>query len=155
MIDLDAIQARADKATTGPWKVWGMIVMSDPKNTSDYEDCDVIAPTSDPDRGLRTFNAEFIARARTDVPDLIAEVRALRAERDALASELNATSAFINEVRAWRRGHTSRSIIAIASTAPPVSLARHDADVWDRGFNARDRLRDGERAYNPHREETS
>lgn len=76
---LDAIQARADAATAGPWKLWGMTVMDDPLGNSNVEDARDIAHTFEPDRGLRTFNATFIAHAREDVPKLVAVLRAVEA----------------------------------------------------------------------------
>lgn len=81
LLDVDAIEARANAATPGPWKLWGMTVMTDRHGTGDVADCDDIAFTADPDRGLRTFNADFIAHAREDIPALVAEVRRLRAGR--------------------------------------------------------------------------
>jgi hypothetical protein len=59
MIDLDAIEARANAATPGPWKEGSNDVYS-------------------------VRNAAFIAAARTDVPALIARVRELEAECERL-----------------------------------------------------------------------
>jgi hypothetical protein len=87
-LDLDAIEARADAATEGPWKVWVMSVLADPVGRSNLDDGLLIADTTDPHRGLRTFNAHFIAAARTDVPVLVAEVRRLRARCESLQAEL-------------------------------------------------------------------
>ncbi|MFE4229153.1 hypothetical protein ACFRJ8_14840 [Arthrobacter sp. NPDC056886] len=81
---LDQIQRRADKATAGPWKLWGMDVMSDPVGNSDLDDALLIANTADPDRGLRTWNANFIAHARADVPYLLALVREQAAKLEAV-----------------------------------------------------------------------
>ena len=80
-LDLDAIQARADAATPGPWvsrtcepcaardrldlTIWG------------HGDREMIANWSEQDE-FYSGDAEFIAHARTDVPALVAEVRALR-----------------------------------------------------------------------------
>ena len=79
MTTLDEIQARADAATPGPWKLWGMTVMADPLGNSNVEESHDIAHTFDPDRGLRTFNADFIRAAREDVPKLVAALRAVDA----------------------------------------------------------------------------
>lgn len=79
-LDLDAIRARAEAATAGPW-VAGRENVNElhwtlPANTLDRN-------------GRRSYVAEsesllpdweFIARARTDVPALIAEVERLRAD---------------------------------------------------------------------------
>ena len=69
----------AADATPGPWKLWAMSVMADPKGTSNLDDALLIADTSDPHRGLRTWNASFIAASRTVLPLLLS---ALRAEVD-------------------------------------------------------------------------
>jgi len=79
--DLAEIQARADAATPGPWyqgrdKISGE---SDGEawtreDCTDPESCDLF-PTA-----AREEDAHFIAHARTDVPALVAEVAALRAE---------------------------------------------------------------------------
>jgi hypothetical protein len=72
MIDLDAIEARANAATPGPWKYCA--------------DSDAIKGTNALIvRGARSNSGPFIAHARTDVPALIARVRELEAERDACA----------------------------------------------------------------------
>jgi hypothetical protein len=78
---LDAIKARAEAATPGPWiaktnrhpqcngEPWGWI--SGAKENTTWS-------------GRRgKANAEFIAHARTDIPDLIAEVERLEAELEA------------------------------------------------------------------------
>jgi hypothetical protein len=81
-LDLDAIQARADAATDGPWTtyvagagIWssapyGWVLRSD-------EGPILFGPLAD---------IEFAAHARTDVPALVAEVRRLRALEDRLAA---------------------------------------------------------------------
>lgn len=86
MLDLDAIEARADAATKGPWragtlehegKVWA-------------EDAEALGGPSVGERCLfnanlhypHTANRVFIAAARADVPALIAEVRRLTAENE-------------------------------------------------------------------------
>lgn len=48
-----------------------MSVLADPVGKSDLDDGLLIANTTDPHRGLRTFNADFIAAARSDVPFLL------------------------------------------------------------------------------------
>lgn len=64
--DLDAIVARADAATEGPWEQNGYVV-----HTS-HGIGDVVA-----DAGLSAADARFIAHARTDVLNLVAEIRSL------------------------------------------------------------------------------
>ena len=78
---LNEIEARANAATKGPWKphlVDGTLVVG---NGGGF-----VAATSNSTKGGSYYwdweqmeaNATFIARARQDVPNLIAEVRRLR-----------------------------------------------------------------------------
>jgi hypothetical protein len=92
-LDLDQIESRAEAATPGPWKTWAMQVLADPVGDSNLDTALLIARTTDPHRGLRTFNADFIAAARTDVPALVARVRALEAEVQQLRKRVNVCSA--------------------------------------------------------------
>lgn len=74
MVDLDELQALADAATPGPWTVTGDDLIDGVgkargPNGRIFEDMDV-----------RPNDAAFIAAARAAVPELVAEVRALRAE---------------------------------------------------------------------------
>lgn len=79
-LDLDAIQARADAATEGPWKLWGMSVLADHAGTSNVDDAIPVANTmSYPALPPRTGNAQFIAHAREDIPSLVSLVRELQA----------------------------------------------------------------------------
>lgn len=82
-IDLDAIQARADGATEGPWKYRDIIGENHNVCVNAHNIAACGAGDLDPEYGDRdqqaARNAEFIAHARTDVPALIAAVR----ERDA------------------------------------------------------------------------
>jgi len=86
-IDLKGIRQREQAATSGPWKCWnGWGEQSDGSIR-----CERIG-TTDPDawRGIRPNNFEcpdlwgmkadfeFIAHARQDIPDLLAEVERLR-----------------------------------------------------------------------------
>lgn len=82
-------------ATTGPWKLWGMTVMDDPTGTSDVDKCREIAQTSDPDRGLRVHNANFIIAARNALPDLL----------DLLEEARELASALMKDD--WMRGRTT------------------------------------------------
>jgi len=78
-LDLDAIQARADAATDGPWTLHRTSTLYINGHTGYYLRRD--------DQPGQIFpltclpgDAEFIAHARQDVPDLVAEIRRLRAE---------------------------------------------------------------------------
>lgn len=113
-LDLEAIEARARAATPGPW----VPVAEDPAcpfppeivrrrswRISTPDDADPrsagippqdrnlpIAVVDSEHKGDREAwaNRDFIAAARTDVPDLVAEVRRLAAENAALRTELEA-----------------------------------------------------------------
>jgi hypothetical protein len=77
--DLDAIDARAGAATPGPWKSLRGYEQDDPGafvcRAGDQPHY-VVATGSDP---LAPADADFIAAARTDVPALVAQLRAARA----------------------------------------------------------------------------
>ena len=93
-LDLDAIQKRADAATGGPWLPDERHVLKPDKPESTW-DGTVIASVPDDEFGLYEFgNTEFIAHARTDVPALVAAVRA----RDAEVAELKAKIAESQEI---------------------------------------------------------
>ena len=73
---LNEIEARANAATEGPWVTYtvtphmGSEVLTAPREGEDYGDY-VVPEYIDMD------NAEFIAHARTDVPDMAAALRAV------------------------------------------------------------------------------
>ncbi len=80
-LDLDAIEARANAATPGPWEVEEYVGVLESTSVLDR----VSEPTHDWERRIiasslpdEPADAAFIAHARTDVPALIAEVRRLR-----------------------------------------------------------------------------
>ena len=90
---LDAIEARKNAATPGPWKLWGMAVMADPVGNSNLDDAKMIAKTHDPDRVLRTWNAQFIAHAPQDITDLLDLARKQQAAIDAVRALMGELSA--------------------------------------------------------------
>ncbi len=79
MIDLDAIERRANAATPGPWygnRNCGVYAVNVGQVVGTGCSCCTKSRLTDED-------AAFMASARTDVPALIARVRELEAERDA------------------------------------------------------------------------
>jgi len=85
MLDLDAIEARADAATEGPWfnnRNGVVIVESHP-----------LAPTVSENSSWG--DAEFIAAARADIPALVAELRAAREVVEAAAGFSDAFMAWL------------------------------------------------------------
>ena len=90
MIDLDAIERRANAATPGPWYVhdrpadfW--TVGTDPDWPFECEVFDDGSARGEYDALCSIADRDFLVAARTDVPALIARVRELEAERDAYA----------------------------------------------------------------------
>ena len=80
--ELTAIEERANAATREPWIVGDMYVPSACLSAvsvygmgMEVAECQMVR------------DGEFIAAARVDVPALVAEVRTLRAERDALRKD--------------------------------------------------------------------
>lgn len=78
MIDLKAIKARADKASPGPWFIFGRKGTEVLDGHPDYDSSEYIVPSNDmhPEK-MRPENAEFICHAREDIPALIARVEEL------------------------------------------------------------------------------
>lgn len=81
---LDEIMARCDAATPGPWKVMGVedhIIGNDFEEATRFgvKHCQWTHNTT-------KENAEFISESRTDIPDLIAEIRELWNEIEYLRS---------------------------------------------------------------------
>ena len=75
-MDLDAIEARANAATEGPWEYSGLTLWG-------RDNLGLIKATTPEDR-------TFTAAARTDVPALVARVRELEGENDLLRRQLQA-----------------------------------------------------------------
>ena len=78
MLDLDAIGARAEAATPGPWF---RVIDTDVCRLADGTHPEVAVCLRTEDVGVvqsHEANADFIAHARADVPALVAELRAAR-----------------------------------------------------------------------------
>ena len=127
-LDLAAIQARADAATEGPWEaeigesievnagtaktVWdetgrfGKPARSwrftDRILEVECEDSDL----PDDDYAIVAANATFIAHARTDIPALIAEVKALRTQHESAPHGSWCNSWFGDHCDCWKAGHS-------------------------------------------------
>ena len=86
------VEARCSNATPGPWASYEYMVL----NTSEYS----IVVCDSGENGESEKDAEFIAHARTDIPDLLAEVKALKAEKESMAS----VSTYKARV-GWRHNH--------------------------------------------------
>ena len=113
--ELDAMQARCDAATPGPWRLIGDSFDPPEWFVVTEDGCEVIlGPT---DAMPVNSNAEFIAHARTDTPRLIAEVRRLRAEADELFSALTGLEALLT-AHEWGDGPARRAAQAAIVKAP-------------------------------------
>lgn len=78
--ELDAIAARCEAATPGPWEpVVGRFDVIAPRETNAGLDRYHVCDTSGRDYDQMRVNAAFIAHSRQDIPALLAEVRRLRA----------------------------------------------------------------------------
>jgi hypothetical protein len=97
-LNLDAIEARVNAATEGPWQIIG---------GGEYvTGAGVGIGTAD--GGIMARDAEFIAHAREDVPALVAEVRRLRQRPsvDDIRERIRIT--------AWKTGRDqARSVLAL------------------------------------------
>ena len=93
---LAAIRERVERATPGPW---GVVERSDrlaylvrgPKEVNARLVCDVSRGVADRTAAgdTRQADAAFVAAARQDVPDLLAEVERLREEVERLREEVD------------------------------------------------------------------
>ncbi|WP_435112189.1 hypothetical protein [Nocardiopsis synnemataformans] len=85
-MDLEAIEARANAATEGPLRIevqeFGRVVLSPAGR--------VVASVSLASDAQEKADAEFFTAARTDVPDLVARVRALEDENQRMRDEIAA-----------------------------------------------------------------
>jgi len=79
---LEAIEARCNASTSGPWRFEHTPYNDDPFRVGNNEF--VISKSI-----LSKQDANFIAQAKQDIPALIAEVKRLTRERDAAVADLN------------------------------------------------------------------
>ena len=101
-LDLDAIRERAEAATEGPWHShdFGYAGEEEPSSivvhVGRFDHSDLRHPDTETAvawmprwEGQESDNAAFIAHARTDVPDLLAEVERLTVENARLREEVD------------------------------------------------------------------
>lgn len=91
MIDLEAIKARCEAATLGPW----VLARHHAEPTIISLKADVQIARQPSGNSPLLGDAEFITNARTDVPALVAEVERLRAELKRSQSEISRRDAHI------------------------------------------------------------
>jgi len=128
--DYDAIEARTNAATVGPWLIdagvdgAGWVFVGNRSDGRDFGLWEIVHSSSDPLRDLtpkaaqrEVADAEFIAHARTDVPALIARCRELEAKVAAVRVE--AASALAHpDPYLWQVGHAIEAILD--STGDPT-----------------------------------
>lgn len=118
--DLEAIRARKDAATPGPWKRWddgvdnevsariGSIVEA-PGRTADGRVKRIASVTDWLGGPQQRADAEFIAHARTDIPDLLEAVDRLRSMVMDAQTEAQMQAAEVERLRAenaeWEKLH--------------------------------------------------
>lgn len=140
---LAEIEARANAATKGNWQQSHRRTPSDQFSTQVYvDDGEPVAsihwrPMPPDENGVirteREANAAFIAAARTDVPDLVAEVRRLRSEIAAMKAsycptmaDMQAqTDALLNDPVAMDAFMATNPL----PSEPPADLVEQVADV--------------------------
>ena len=131
---LDAIRARVEAATLGPWEAVTpkryAAVRSDAERCYVYTQGKIPADTHPDTVARQQRDAQFIASAREDVPALLAEVERLRAELDTVGEVLAATSlkcdyAFSRGVAAMREAAAGHAYFFAHPTAlcGPTALA--------------------------------
>jgi hypothetical protein len=118
---LDAIRARCEAATPGPWNAIdkGNTVPSYAiRHFAVGEKCVNVASGISP----KTGDADFIAAARTDVPDLLAEVEKLREQLEHADLVLDAYKQDRDEWR--RRAEKAEACIPKMLQLMPIGLCK-------------------------------
>mgnify|MGYP006961905552 CR=1 FL=1 len=117
-LDLDAIEARADAATDGPW-------LASHNLTDDTHDVSVLYSNGIgvlvADFHKRPDDARFAAHARTDVPALIAALRKAEAQVAHLRGQSRESNGW-REMRDRRDADTARAEKAEAQVAAVLAL---------------------------------
>jgi hypothetical protein len=126
-VDIEAVRARADAATEGPWLIWdgfGPNVhgeMGAARIGPELSHSRAIFAGSHPGEGTISGTAadmEFIAHAREDVPALCAEVERLReveaAAREFVEAQATKSSLFLYEGTTSRYFDAAKRVSAAA-----------------------------------------
>ena len=119
------IEARVKAATLGPWKYKdngfdGGVYSADGNMVVGGEPCEGRIESDD-------LNADFIAHAREDIPNLLADNRALQAELERLRKE---NEIIKNDIKRYRDVHTcaKRKTCKMAKTD---HLACYNCPEWE------------------------
>lgn len=81
---LNEIKVRIEKATTGPWDTGKQYEQMDPGHYV-YSKANGLIVVAEEEGTIRENDANFIANARQDIPDLIAEIERVRELADELS----------------------------------------------------------------------
>ena len=137
--ELATIEARANAAQPGPW--WVVVVGKNHDDGPSHIIMSEYVSITEAFAGgeiPQAVDAEFMAKARTDVPALVAEVRRLTAERDAAfncgVEAMREAAVQHFKQRAEGIEHAAARIACIAPTAAVCATldeARRVADVAD------------------------
>lgn len=130
-IDLDAIEARANAATQGPWRFWNDGWVGRLTGNPNVASPPIVAPIRDAwhahrdgpcphDTSHSRADAEFIAHARTDVPALVALVRAKQSWIDGAKVDLDG---YADDQAEYE--------VAVRALTAEVRRLREDADEGD------------------------
>lgn len=107
MIDIDAIRARAEAATPGPWEWNTERFKGGWSGITGKDNAEILFPNhcNDGDDGYAWFedfpndaDAAFIAHAREDIPALLAEVDRLTAENERIPRIMDIVEKYEKEV---------------------------------------------------------
>jgi chromosome segregation ATPase len=133
---LAEIKARAEKATPGPWTAtyeesdqWTSITGAGLFDGGHWMVCPEVATTE----GEPGEDSDFIAHAREDVPDLMAEVERLQRERDNALRHVDAAVIAQNKERFMKRD-AEADAARLLSTVDRLSTELNDALNDVRGY---------------------
>lgn len=123
-VDIDAIEARANAATPGPWtqEAW-LKVLRAMLEADAQEDIRVAAMLEEFPTARFKADANFIAHARTDIPDLIAAYRSQAAEIARLREQLAAARSVTDEKVQKARSAYNANFTAIIPDGDPAMRA--------------------------------
>ena len=135
--ELEAIGARAEAATPGPWEqdkgleVYthdrrGYFKLADIRGWGHLTGQGALALPRDEAIAIQTANAEFIAHSRRDVPALLAEVGRQNAEMDRLKSEYDSAVADLETLL------DEIDNCLVCGPSPSIKVRRIREQFWER-----------------------
>lgn len=131
-LDIDAIEARANAATPGPWEAidqkrehheFKFVRSKTAIHKNDRGPSYAYEILSDEDYDTKSADMQFIAHARTDIPDLIAAYRSQAAEIARLREQLAAARSVTDEKVQKARSAYNANFTAIIPDGDPAMRA--------------------------------